>query len=395
MPETKELGPVVVALGYGASGPDLIRAGSALARDSGAAPECLTVETGDLPSPEEGERMAAALRLARGLGFRVSSLPDADLASGLIRGALERGASAIVVGLGRRRAFGGGLVGRLLSARLGARIVAVGGGGAVAPREGARKPRSLGSPAQYLAAILVIAAVTGLNYLLTEYAGYWAAAIPYLAAISLMALALDRWPVLFAALLSAVAWDCLFIPPRFTLHVSRTEDLLMLLLYFLVALCSGWMTARLRSSERLLAARESRMSRLSALAQELAGAKTLAMILERSMEAIKEAFDVEAVVILREPGGGLKNQAESGWEPLDAGARAAARFCCEEQRSSGRFTDAHPASEWHFVPMEGPHGCLGVIGLRAAHDRSWDEGLESYLRTMARTVSIAVARELA
>ena len=169
----------------------------------------------------------------------------------------------------------------------------------------------------------------------------------------------------------------------------------MLGLYVLVALCSGWMTGMLRASERLLAARESRMSRLSSLAQALAGAKTIGTILRASVEAISETFTTETIVILREKGGGLKNEAESGWEPLDANARDAARVCFEEMKSSGKFTKLYPDSEWHFVPMDGPKGCLGVLGLRSAHDAVWNEDLESFLRTIALTVSIAVARELA
>jgi two-component system, OmpR family, sensor histidine kinase KdpD len=386
---------VIAALGFGESGPDLIRAASALARESGAGLDCVTVDTGADASAEEGERMAEALRLARSLGARVASEPDVDVAAGLRRYAGGRDASTIVVGAGRRGFLGRGVADRLLSAPRSFSVVAISG-----PRSGIGKPKSSEKPpygesaGQYTAAILVVAAMTGLNLALAGYAGYWAAAITYLAAISLAALALDRWPVLLAALLSAIAWDFFFIPPRFTMRISRTEDVLMLVLYFLVALCSGWMTGRLRVSERLLAARESRMSRLSSLAQALAGAKTIASILDTSIEAIKEAFSVEATVILRERGGGLKKEAESGWEPLDSNAREAARVSFEGMRSAGRFTDAYPASEWHFVPMEAPRGCLGVIGLRAAHDRVWDEGLESFLRTIALTVSIAVAREM-
>jgi two-component system, OmpR family, sensor histidine kinase KdpD len=390
--ESASGGPVVAALGYDESGAGLVSAAAALARESGSELDCLTVDNGERYSSEEGERVAETQRLARGLGARVASEPDADVAAGLLRYASGRGAQAIVVGMSPRKLFGRSVLDRLLAAAPAFRIVAIGPARSTPHR--ARSVRSMSSPAHYFAAVLVIAAVTALNYLLTEYAGYWAAAIPYLAAISLMALALDRLPVVFAALLSALAWDILFIPPRFTIHISRTEDLLMLCLYFLVAVCSGWMTARLRSSERLLALRESRMSRLSALAQKLAGAKTIEAILDESVEAIKEAFSVEAIVILREQGGGLKKQAESGWEPLDAAARDAARISFEEMRSSGRFTDACPASEWHFVPLEGPRGCLGVLGLRAAHNRVWNEGLESFLRTMALTVSIAAAREL-
>jgi K+-sensing histidine kinase KdpD len=117
-------------------------------------------------------------------------------------------------------------------------------------------------------------------------------------------------------------------------------------------------------------------------------------ILDKSMAALREAFAAEAIVILREGGGGLKLEAESAWDPLDSKAKIAARASFEGLKSAGRFTDIHPDSEWHFVPMEGPRGCLGVIGLRAAHDAPWSEELESFLRTMALTVSSAVAREL-
>ena len=298
--------------------------------------------------------------------------------------------------MGRKRIFGKSVVDRLRSNSRDFSVIAVGG-----PRSdgGAKGSRRLAgyfeeSAGQFAAAVIVIAAVTGLNLALAAYAGYWAAAITYLAAISISALFLDRWPVFLAALLSAVAWDFLFIPPRYTMFISRTEDVLMLVLYFLVALCSGWMTGRLRASERLLAARENRLSRLSALASALAGAKTMGIILDKSIEAIKDAFSVEAIAILRDDQGSLRHQAESGWEPLDSNARDAARASFEGLKGAGRFTELHPESEWHFVPMEGPRGCLGVIGLRAAHNASWSEELESFLRTITLTVSSAVAREL-
>jgi two-component system sensor histidine kinase KdpD len=389
-------GPIVVALGFDASGVDLIRAGYALARDSGAALECVTIDTGVSASAEEGERMAEALRLARGLGAQVAGEPDIDAAAGILRYAESRGAQAVVAGMGReRKVFGRSLVDRLRSQAFEFSVVAVGAPRIRGGKASARRPAlSEDAPGQFTAAIVVIAAVTGLNLALTSYAGYWAAAITYLAAISVSALFLDRWPVFLAALLSAIAWDFFFIPPRFTMYIARTEDVLMLVLYFLVALCSGWLASRLRSSERLFAAREIRLSRLGALASDLAGAKAMGTILDKSMAALREAFAAEAIVILREGGGGLKLEAESAWDPLDSKAKIAARASFEGLKSAGRFTDIHPDSEWHFVPMEGPRGCLGVIGLRAAHDAPWSEELESFLRTMALTVSSAVAREL-
>jgi two-component system, OmpR family, sensor histidine kinase KdpD len=248
------------------------------------------------------------------------------------------------------------------------------------------------SALQCFAALLVVAILTAINLALAAYAGYWAAAIPYLAGISLIALVLDKGPVLFAALLSAAAWDFFFIPPRYTLYVSRTEDLLMLGLCFLVAICSGWLTGRLGANERLLAVREGRMSRLSELASALAGARDLSSIVEASVEAIAAAFSAKAAIILREGAGALKAEPENGEESLDEDSRTAARLCLDMAKGTGRYTEDFDSSPWHFVPMESPRGRIGVIGIRPADDRAWSPDSESYLRTLARTVSIATAR---
>jgi two-component system sensor histidine kinase KdpD len=390
---TEARGPVVVALGPGEAGVELLRAASALARESGADLDCLTVDTGEEASAGEAAPEAETLGLARDSGARLATEARLDAAAGILEYAEKRGASALVVGMGRRRMLGRGILDRLLAARPPFPVLAMRVAPTGARARARRAPRQLGAAAQYCAAIALIAALTGLNFLIAGYAGYWAASIPYLAAISLMALALDRGPVFLAALLSAAAWDVFFIPPRFTLAVSRTEDLLILCLYFLFAISSGWLTGKLRASERLIAAREARLSRLSALAHALAGAKTMGEIVSKSVEAIEEAFDVEAIVILRE-GGGLKKEAESGWEPLDESAWLAASLAFSDGRAAGRFTEAHSVSEWHFVALEGPKRRLGVIGVRAAHERVWEETSESFLKTIASTVSIAVAREL-
>ena len=394
-------GPVLAALGGGPEGSAVVAAAANLARGLGSAWECLTVDSGGYASAEEAERLGKSQRAAAGLGARVSSRANADAAEGILAYARERGASAIVLGKGRRKPFGRGVLERVLDSAGDLPVLAVGARGehkALAPRrirpDSADRPAVGYAVAQYIAACLVVAALTGINVALTGYAGYWAAAIPYLAGISLKALVLDRMPVLFAAFLSAAAWDFFFIPPRFTFTISRTEDVLMLVLYFFVAICSGWLTGRLKLNERLLVVRERRMSRMSELASSLAGAKGLGAIVGASVSALKAAFDTEATIILREGAGELKKEAETGWEPLDEQARLAARLCLDMAKSAGRFTDDFEDSEWHFVPMESPHGCIGVIGLRPGSDRAWSQDLESYLRTMARTVSIALAREL-
>src|SRR6185503_15382404 len=62
-----------------------------------------------------------------------------------------------------------------------------------------------------------------------------------------------RGPVLLVATLSALSWNFLFIPPRFTLHIDKLEDALTFLTYFIVALTVGGLTAQLKAREHLAA----------------------------------------------------------------------------------------------------------------------------------------------
>ncbi len=392
--KAEKAGPVLAVLSRDAPAVDILRTASALAREKGADLDCVTIDTGRAGELEEGEARAEAQRLARSLGARVTTEVGLDEASGLLRYAAARGASSLVVDAGRRGLLGRSLADRLRGAAGEALVVGVAAGRGEGQGRKGRWPVMEDSLGQYTAALLIVAAMTGLNFALTAYAGYWAAAITYLAAASLSALVLDRRPVILATLLSGLAWDFFFIPPRFTMFISRTEDILMLGLYLVFAVTSGWMTGRLRASERLLAAREARLSRLSALASTLAGTKSIQLILDAGMSAMRDAFGAEAIVILADGKDGLKHEAESGWEPLDAEAREAARAAFEGLRSTGRFTSHKPSSEWHFVPLEEARGCLGVIGLRSPHDALWNEELEAFLRTMSLTVAIAAEREL-
>jgi two-component system sensor histidine kinase KdpD len=391
------IGPVVAIIACGEGDAGLVDEAASIAEGRGASLECLVVETGGGMSDEDEERLSQCQDRARAKGALVVNEAGADFLEAVLRYASRRGAQAIVLRAEKRRPFARSAAERLSAGLPHASVISVGiSGDAKAGSPGARlrlEPFA-GGALQFAAALLIVALVTGINLLLTGYVGYWAAAIPYLAAVSLSALSLD-WPaVLFAAVLSALAWDYLFIPPRFLLEISRPEDVLMLGLYLLLALCSGLATSKLRSSERLLASREARLARLHALASSLVGVRGKGMIAARSMEAIEEAIGAQAVIILRDQSGALDVEAVSGWEPLDAHARAAAATCFQEGRATGRFSAQREGSEWHFLPLESPSGRLGVFGVRAAQGRTWDESTESYLKTAVSTVAIALAREL-
>ena len=106
---------------------------------------------------------------------------------------------------------------------------------------------------QYLTAIAGVAALTIACWLLTPLTGYAAISLIYLLGVLLAGMVLSRGPVLLVATLSALAWNFLFIPPRFTLHIDKVEDALTFAAYFIIALTVGSLTAQLKAREHLAA----------------------------------------------------------------------------------------------------------------------------------------------
>jgi len=79
-----------------------------------------------------------------------------------------------------------------------------------------------------------------------------------LVTVSILAISFDILPVLLAATLSALIWDIFFIPPRFTIHVNTTEDGILLVMYFVIAMINGVLTYKIRQIEKASRLKEER-----------------------------------------------------------------------------------------------------------------------------------------
>ena len=161
---------------------------------------------------------------------------------------------------------------------------------------------------QYLAAVAGVAALTIACGVLAPFISYVAISLIFLLGVLLAGMVLSRGPVLLAAALSALSWNFLFIPPLFTLHIEKFEDVLTFATYFIVALTVGSLTAQLRAREHLAAqvqlAQESerlRKTLLDCVSHEL---KTpLAAIAAASQELVRSAPNVQNAEALRELAG--------------------------------------------------------------------------------------------
>lgn len=118
--------------------------------------------------------------------------------------------------------------------------------------------RNYSSLHQYVISILIITATTVICFFSVEYIGYQAVALVLLLAVSLNAILFDIFPVLLSAILSALIWNFLFIPPIFTFRIDNAEDVLIFLMYFVIALINAVLTFKIRGFQQKVNEKENK-----------------------------------------------------------------------------------------------------------------------------------------
>ncbi|MBI1221870.1 MAG: DUF4118 domain-containing protein [Bacteroidetes bacterium] len=112
------------------------------------------------------------------------------------------------------------------------------------------KVRKYSITSQFAVSLGLITVIAVSSYFSVDVIGYRVVALILLMAVSLLAMLFDIFPVLVTAVLSALVWNYFFIPPTFTFHVGTPEDLLMFLMYFIIALINVVLTKEIREYEK-------------------------------------------------------------------------------------------------------------------------------------------------
>src|SRR5262249_55268605 len=143
----------------------------------------------------------------------------------------------------------------------------------------------------------------GLSLPIFEFTGYSAVALFYLLAVVIAGMRLQRWPTLFLAALSALLWDFLFVPPRFTFYIGQFQDVMMFCALLIIALVVGQLATHLRAREAADRRREGRATALYRFTRALAASRDLDEALPKVLASIRSSFQADAAVWLRDEGG--------------------------------------------------------------------------------------------
>ena len=318
---------VVVALTGGPEGETLLRRGARIAARS-AGGELIAVHITSQDGLRTGNpaTLAEQRALVEKLNGTYHQVIGEDIPTSLVEFARSVNATQLVLGASRR----GRVTAAVTGPGIGATVVresgdidvhmvnhaAAGRRFTLPPLTGAltRKRRILG----FVVALLGGPALTGLLSLFRSEDSITTDVLSYQLLVVIVALVGGIWPALFAAVLSGITLDFLFIEPLYTIHIHQPHHLLSLVLYVLIASLVSFVVDR--------AARYTRAARRSAAESELI--QTIAGSVLRGDNAIqalidrtREAFQLPGVRLMR----GEDVLARSG-EPLPDNHHASIRI---------------------------------------------------------------------
>jgi K+-sensing histidine kinase KdpD len=249
-----------------------------------------------------------------------------------------------------------------------------------------------GAGSYILAAIIVIISA-GLCYLFTDYIGYQSVSFILLFVVSILSIFMGIGPITLASTLGAIIWNFFFIPPRFTVSIAKTEDALMLCMFFIIALVNGILTSRVRKQEELALDREARTRALYQLTKELSESTGMDGLVTTAVNNIRANFGLEVKFLLRDSMNKLNlypNEQPS--QSLTLEEMEIAEKVFRESVKAGMFTERPFNTSYTFYPLPGNIVRPGVMAVRHAvsfigiRDEFWDNFL--------RQISSAAEREL-
>jgi len=356
------------------------------------------VETSAALPDSDKEQLSKNISLARKLGAEIITTADENVSDALIRVAREQNATQILVGKSKRGLFSRSqrLIEDLVEKSHNVDVYIVGQEDTTQQEKKRRAiPKLQSSITQYTLASAIVVVVALLCFPFQQIIGYRTVSMIILLTVSLLPLRMGPGPVLIAAGTGAIMWDFFFFPPIFTFSIGRVEDVMMLAAYFIVAIVTGVLTARVRAREKAVRQREERTSALFSLTNNLSSAHSQKEVIQAAVSNIRKFFDADVAMILGEADGEISARPHSASSfSLDAKEYSVASWTYWNEKKAGKYTDTLPSAEATYFPISGPRYPLGVVGVRLHRNEKLSSDEETSLDNFISQIASAMEREL-
>jgi len=390
---------LLVAVGPSPYSGKLMRWAKNLAYAMGADIQALYVETLHKLTSKERELLDKNINLAKQLGIKFRIITNYDIVKAIIDFAQKENVTHIIVGKPRVR----NILSMFRLDRFVRRLIRFSGnidvyilGSDSQAKDYFKKKASVpsftSSIRQYLTVSLFIILSSVICFIIQAYIGYQVVSFILLFLVSILALFYGTGPILLAATLSALIWDYFFIPPAFTLNIEKPLDMLMLLMFFIIALLNGILTSRIRNQEKKIRVREERTNALYQLTGELSMTSGIEEVTKTARNYIKKYFNLDCAIILKNERNVLNNNV---WHDpnmeLTENDLSIAAWVFKHSSKAGKHTDTLPSGKYTFYPLTGINENMGVIAVELPH--VFTHGEEQFWNTFISQISSNFERE--
>ncbi|HEV2532870.1 sensor histidine kinase KdpD [Phenylobacterium sp.] len=362
---------ILVLIGPDAMAGSLVRAGRRLSDMMMDAPWTVAhVErpNGPAPDPAAAQKLREALKLAEQLGGSTVTLTGDDLVTSVLDYARRNNLTQIVVGktARRRNPFRRNLIHALLDEAVGAALHVI-----TESPDGERTAPPVRRPVEvpwmgHLAALASVLAASGAAYVLDRYVQSANLAMVYLLGVLVSGVAFGLWPAVTAAAASALVYNFFFLEPRLSFYIGHAGDVFTFVVFFVVAMATGWLTGRVRDQARATSRRASGIAAVLSATRRLSGAAKAEEAASALAEQLAAATGAKAVVLTPAGEDIAIAAASPAGEILSPGDMAAARWAWEKGEPAGAGTGTLPMAAWTFRPLQGVKTRAGVVGVEPA-----------------------------
>jgi two-component system, OmpR family, sensor histidine kinase KdpD len=361
----------LVAIDYHQHSTRLLRWAKNLSYSMGAQVQALYVETSRKLSIKEREQLEKNINLAKQLGIKVRINTDNDAVKAIVDYAQKENITHIIVVKPRvRNIFSmfrlGNYVNRLIrySGNIDLYILSSDNLAKDNYKGKVSLPSFTSGLKQYFIVSFFVILSSFVCYLAKDIIGYQAVSFALLFLVSILAIFYGTGPILLAALLSALIWDVFFIPPQFTLHIENPVDVLMLIMFFIIALLNGILTSRVRRQEQKIRIREERTNALYQLTKDLTTISGNEDVTKVAITYIQKYFHLDCAIILKNESNLLEKSPQSESKiQLTEDELSAANWVFKHSSKAGKYTDTLPSGDYTFYPLQGNSGNMGVIAV--------------------------------
>ncbi len=353
--------------------------------------------------PEAARNQAADnLRLAADLGAEAVTLRGRNIAEEIARFARQRNVTRIIVGK-PKHSFGNGILSRnpvdqllRISGDVDVYVIA---GEPGEQREAGYVIRPERVPlSDYGAAVLYLVLATLACFAMYPYFHLSNLIMVYLLGVMLTATECGRGPAILSSLLSVLAFDFFFVPPRFTFNVDEAQYIVTFVVMCLVGLVISHLAAGMRQQATLARLQERQAEAMHGLSRQLASTRGVEKILEVAVRYISEIFDGEVLAMLPDEKHKLRVAAGDVSSVIQSDVvnhMGVARSAYETGQMAGWGTGSSPATEVLYVPLQTADTTAGVLALRPRDpERFLLREQVTLLESLAKQVALALEVEL-